>query len=290
MTAGIAAYLGGRFRESAEACTSAETILRTCPDGAWDLVNAQLFGLHAQVYLGELAAVGLRAQALLREAERRGNLYLLVSLRGGPSQLHALARGAVDEAHAGIDEAERRWSARGVQRYWQLHTRCNLDLYRGEPGLALERIDRAWRELATLRRIQFVRIESLHLRARCLLAAAGPRSRVLADVRGIEAERAPWGDALAQLVRAGLSARADEREAAIHHLAACAAGCEAGGLALLAAVARRRRGELGGPEDRRRWCEPADAWLGAQGVADIPRLLDTLAPGFARPRALAPEH
>jgi len=287
MTAGIAAYLGGRFREAHEATSAAEAILRRCPEGAWDLVNAQIFGLAAHVYQGELAAVGQRVAPLLHEAETRGNLYLLASLRGGPTHLHALARGAVDEAAASVDEAERRWSARGVQLYWQLHTRCNIDLYRGDPARALARLERAWGSLGTLLRIQLVRVEALHLRGRCLLASLGPERRVLADARAIEAEQTPWGDALAALLRAGTAARAGEIERAIHHLAAAAAGCEAAGMGLLAVAARRRRGELQPGPDGQRWRSNADAWLESQEVADTPRLLATLVPGFPT-RALPP--
>lgn len=283
MTAGIAAYLGGRFREAHEASDAAESILRRCPEGAWDLVNAQIFGLAAQVYLGELAAVGRRVAPLLREAEGRGNLYLLASLRGGPTLLHTLARGAVDEAAASIADADRRWPARGVQRYWQLQARCNLDLYRGQPDAALARLEREWSDLGTLLRVQLVRVEAHHLRARCLLATAGPTHRIAADARAIAAEQTPWGDPLAALVRAGLAVRAGEPARAIHHLAAAAAAFDAAHMGLYAAAARRRRGELltaSGSSEGSRWQTSADAWLRAQDVADIPRLLATLAPGF----------
>ena len=280
MTAGIAAYLGGRFRDAHEASDAAEAILRRCPEGAWDLVNAQIFGLAAQVYRGELAAVGRRVAPLLREAEGRGNLYLLACLRGGPALLHTLARGAVDEAAASLAEAERRWQTRGVPRYWQLKSRCKLDLYRGDPQAALARLEREWSDLGTLLRVQLVRVEAHHLRGRCLLATGGPARRILADIRAIEAQQTPWGDPLAQLLRAGLAARDRDPERAVQHLAAAAAGCEAAHMALFAAAARRRRGELTGGSDGHRWRAAADAWLQAQDVADIPRLLATLTPGF----------
>jgi len=294
MTAGIAAYLEGRFAAAASACAVAEPILRGCPGGAWDLINAQLFGLQARVYLGELVAVGERLAPLLREAERRGNLYLLASLRNGPTHLHWLARGAIDEAQAGIDEAARLWSTRGmqVQHYWQLLARCNLDLYRGDPQAARERLRSRWPDLGNLLRIQYVRIEALHLRGRCALAATGDpswRARVLADARAITAERTPWGDALAQLLLAGAAARLGDRPAARIHLAEAVAGCEPAGMALYAAAARRRRGELGPEPEAAIWRDRADTWLSGQGVADIPRLLATLVPGFAdAPVAAAP--
>jgi len=292
MTAGIAAYLEGRFADAASACAVAEPILRSSPGGAWDLINAQLFGLQARVYLGELAAVGERLDPLLREAERRGNLYLLASLRNGPTHLLWLARGAPDEAQAGIDEAARLWSTKGmqVQHYWQLHARCDLDLYRGDPRAAADRLQQRWPDLGTLLRIQHVRIEALHLRGRCALAAAASdpswHRRVLADARAIAAEHTPWGDALAQLLHAGAAARTGDLAAARMHLAEAVAGCEPAGMALYTAAARRRRGELGPEPEGAHWRGRADTWLLGQGVADIPRLLATLVPGF--PDAPAP--
>lgn len=286
MTAGIAAYLGGRFREAADACATADQILRTCPGSAWDRINAQLFGLQAQVYLGELQSVGDRVTPLLREAERRGNLYMAASLRGGPTHLHWLVRDALADAQAGIDDAARRYSTRGVQvqHYWQLHARCNIDLYRGDAAAALARLEHRWNDLGTLLRIQFIRIEALHLRGRCLLAAdsqrPAPAARVLADARAIERERSRWGDPLAQLLRAGVAARSGDHPAALAHLAEATAGCEPASMHLYAALARRRRGELGDPVAAAHWIAGADTWLEGQGVKNIPRLLATLAPGF----------
>jgi hypothetical protein len=60
-------------------------------------------------------------------------------------------------------------------------------------------------------------------------------------------------------------------------------------MALYAAAARRRRGELGPEPEAAIWRDRADTWLSGQGVAEIPRLLATLVPGFAdSPVAAAP--
>ena len=283
MTAGVAAYLEGRFLDAASACAAAEPLLRGSPDAAWDLVNAELFGLQANIYLGELARVGAAIAPLLRDADVRGNLYLLASLRSGPTHLHWLAQDDVPAARIAVDDAAKRWSTRGVQvqHYWQLHARCNFDLYTGDPRAALARIESRWPDLRTLLRIQFVRVEALHLRGRCRLACRdGDLTRVLADARAIEAQRTPWGDALAQLLRAGIAARNADVRAAVAHLAEAAAGFDPASMALYAAAARRRRGELtdGPAGDLLR--ARADEWLATQDVRNPPRLLATLTPGF----------
>ncbi len=296
MTAGIAAYLEGRFRAATEASATAEQLLRGCPGGAWDLINAQLFGLHAHVYCGSLRTVEDRLPGLLRAAQRRNNLYMLASLRGGPTQLTRLARGAVAEAEADLDAAESGWSTRGVQvqHYWQLHARCQLDLYRGQPAAALARLNARWRDLATLRRIQFIRIEAYCLRARCQLAAFGASATatVLRDTRAILGEHTLWGDALAQLLHAGVAASHGDRDASIVHLANAAASFTAADMALHAAIARHQRGEIcraqGHDDLAQRWCAPATTWMTAQGVTDIPRLTAMIAPGFRPHLALPP--
>ncbi|MBL9100045.1 MAG: protein kinase [Myxococcales bacterium] len=284
MTAGIACYLEGRFRDAADTSAAAELLLRGCPDAAWDLQNARLFGLHARVYLGEWDRVGHELAPLLRDAEARGSLYMLASLRAGPTHLHWLARGELDAAAAGIDEVARRWSTRGmqVQHYWQIHARCNLDIWRGDPRAALARLECRWPDLATLRSIQFVRIDTHHLRARCRLAAGDVKylEPVLADARAIEAERAPWGVPLAQLLRAAVALRRDDRRAAVARLAEAAAAADPANMSLHAALARLRRADLSQGTAALMLREGATTWLESQGVRDIPRLLATLTPGL----------
>jgi hypothetical protein len=283
MTAGDRRLPRGPLPRRRDRLRRAEPLLRGCPDAAWDLVNAELFGLQANIYLGELARVGAAIAPLLRDADVRGNLYMLASLRSGPTHLHWLAQDDVTSARAAVDDAAKRWSTRGVQvqHYWQLHARCNFDLYAGDPRAALARLEARWPDLRTLLRIQFVRVEALHLRGRCRLACRdGDLTRVLADARAIEAQRTPWGDALAQLLRAAIAARNDDRRAAVAHLAEAAAGFDPANMALYAAAARRRRGELTDGPAGALLRARADEWLAAQNVRDPPRLLATLTPGF----------
>jgi hypothetical protein len=182
-----------------------------------------------------------------------------------------------------VDDAARRWSARGfqVQHYWQIHARCDFDLYRGDVQAARARLESRWPDLSTLLNIQFVRVEALHLRGRCRLACKdGDLSRVLADARAIEAQSTAWGDALAQLLRAGVAARRDDRRAAIAHLAEATAGFDPAGMGLYAAAARSRRADLSEGPGSDALRTRADEFLAAQNIRDPRRLLATLAPGF----------
>ncbi|MBK8262258.1 MAG: protein kinase [Nannocystis sp.] len=279
-TTGIAAYLEGRFRAAIHACDHGERLLRGAPGAAWDLVNARLWRIQAQVYLGDMAAVGERLPALLRDAERRGDLYLLASLRTSVTHLHWLARDLPDEAAAGVEDASARWSTQGfqAQHYWQLHARCNIDLYRGDPASALGRVEAGWPQLAKLLRIEFVAIEAWHLRARCLLAAGRGDAELRPAIRRLKGKS--WAAGFASILQAAQRARAGDRPAAARLLADAIADFEANDMALYAAIARRRRGELLGGDQGAAMIASADTWLIGQGVRASDRLMGALAPGF----------
>ncbi len=286
MTGGIAAYLEGRFADAAEGTARAERILRG-PSVAWDRVNALLWGIQAEVYRGRLAAVGERLPGLLRDAERRGDIYLQASLWTCPSRLWWLAADRPDEAARGVGRAIERWSTRGyqVQHYWQLCALTEIDLYRGDTRGAASRLGTQWHRLRTLTRIQFVAIEASFLRARVALAGGLTRSlrrQVLRDTRRIEREGARWGLGLAALLRGALAASEGRRAAADRRLAEAIAGFEAADMELHAAVARHRRGEVIGGEAGEVQRALARTWLQGQGVRNVDRLLGTLAPGFER--------
>ena len=61
-------------------------------------------------------------------------------------------------------------------------------------------------------------------------------------------------------------------------LAAAAAGFEAAGMGLHAAVSRRRRGQTAGG-DGKRLIRDAERWLSDQGIVDIERVATVIAPG-----------
>ena len=284
MTGGIAAYLQGRFVEAAEGTARAERLLRG-PSAAWDRVNALLWGIQAEVYRGHLAAVGERLPGLLRDAERRGDIYLQASLWTCPSRLWWLAADRPDEAVAGVGAAIERWSTRGyqVQHYWQLCALAEIDLYRGDAGAALSRVSRQWHRLRKLTRIQFVAIEASFLRGRVALACGltpALRRQVVRDARRIEREGAAWGLGLAALLRGALALSGGDRRGAGHRLAEAIAGFEAADMDLYAAVARHRRGEVIGGEAGEAQRTIARTWLQGQGVRNLERLLGALAPGF----------
>jgi hypothetical protein len=183
-----------------------------------------------------------------------------------------------------------RWTQTGfhLQHYSGLMARSQCDLYRKDASTAYERITRAWPELqaSLLLRVQALRLEAIHLRARCELAASLARAgdaQLLASAERaasrIERERMPWSDPLAWLLRAAVAAARGQRPESLELLSRAAGAFEAADMALYAAAARRRKGELLG-ESGRAEVEASDAWMLAHGVKAPSRMTGLLAPGF----------
>ena len=132
-------------------------------------------------------------------------------------------------------------------------------------------------------------IRGLDTRARRRLAAAaqtGSPAERDALLRGAEEharailrEGTLWGDPLGAMVRAGAAATRGETEAALRFLASAEAGFTAASMALHAAAARRRRGELMGGDAGRELTAGADAWMIGQSVKAPQRMAAVLAPG-----------
>jgi hypothetical protein len=181
-----------------------------------------------------------------------------------------------------------RWSAAGFhsQHFWHMLTNATTHLYRGNAAAALARVESQWEALSRsmLLRVQVARVESYDLRGRCALAlartAGAPERRrlqslVAADLRRLDREGTPAARAQARLLAAGLGILSDDGAAATAGLEAARRGFEAAGMALHAAVVRRRLAELRGIPD-----PDADRWFASQGVRDPTRVTATLAPGF----------
>jgi hypothetical protein len=124
------------------------------------------------------------------------------------------------------------------------------------------------------------------MRARSALAAAveagDPKPLLLSaerDAKRIEREKMPWGDSLARLVRAAVASSRGNLKDAITLLASAEAGLEAVDMALYAAAARRRRGELIGGDQGRALVEAANTWMIGQNIKNPDRITAMLTPG-----------
>jgi hypothetical protein len=113
------------------------------------------------------------------------------------------------------------------------------------------------------------------------VASADARALTAAeeDARRIERERTPWGNALAGLVRAGIASARGDRDGALGLAAGAERDLSAADMALHAAVARRRRGEILGGAQGAALVAAADAWMSERRVRSPERIARMLAPG-----------
>jgi hypothetical protein len=181
-----------------------------------------------------------------------------------------------------------------VQHYWDWFAQCEIDLYVGERAAAWRRVQQRWRGYirSALHFNQAILIESLYLRARAALAVLeeggsapeewGARKllhQAERDARRIERQGTAWGDALAQLLRAGVAASTGDTASAITRASSAEEDLQGLAMNLHAAAAGRRRGELVGGEEGEALIEASDAFMAEQGIKDPPRITAMLAPG-----------
>jgi hypothetical protein len=200
-----------------------------------------------------------------------------------------LARDCPDEADEHATAAMRRWTSTGFhsQHYFELIARVQTALYRGDGAAALHLLEAAWPKLesAMLLRLQSIRIELRHLRARAALSASAARGvdqdrrRLLRlaskDAASIAGEDMPWASPLAEIIRAGVSAQRGDRQAAEDSLGGAAVELDSLEMGLYAAAARLQRERLAGGA-------VSTEWMAKQGIVAPFKLASMLVPGCAR--------
>jgi serine/threonine protein kinase len=289
---GIADALEGRWQSAWTLCDQAEDIFRThCTGVMWELSTAHRFALWSLMFLGEVAEIGVRLPALIKQARERNDLYAVTNLSLVIRTFVRLADDKAELARREVRQVMDEWSQQGfhVQHMNRLFDEVQIDLYQGEGSAAWGRVTDQWPALARsyLLRVQQVRIFLLHLRARAALAAAlaaaEPEPLLQAaeqDARLLRRERIAWADGLAQLVRAGVAMGRHDAGGARQLLEDAAGRLEAAGLRLHAVAARRRLGEQVGGSEGRSLVEQADAWMKGQNIRRPDRMTALLAPGF----------
>ena len=292
LAATVAAFYEGRWEHARGFAERAEQMLLECGGVPWELNTAQLYQMFACYFLGDVPELARLSRTFLSSARERGNRLAGFYCRSGFANAVWLAADDVAGAERNLEEAVREWHQEefGIPHYWTIVARSHIRLYRGERELAWDGVMRGWPGLAAsvLLRIQGVRINMHDLRARCALAAAAggaDRAPLLAlaerDVKRLERERLAWADALALLLRAGLSAARGEAADVAPLLERATAAFETAQMAVHANVARRRLGEALSGDEGRALVHMADAWMRSQGIRNPARYAEVLAPNLA---------
>src|SRR5712664_300362 len=292
---GMSAYLVGHWKESVELCERAVEVLRDqCTGVTWELTIAHRFMLSSLMFLGELVEVSRRVPQLLAAALEQGNLFAATDLRTRMNSIW-LAADDPDRARDEVIAALTSWARKGfhLQHYSSLVALAQIELYTGDYEVAWKHIEGQVKPLekSMLLRIQGLRIDAMQLRARLALGSAiGNQTKrqlqiaeQLADK--IEHENMGYSNPLATLVRAGIAKKRGDDLRAAALISQAIEGFEASNMALYAATARRRLGEVVGGDRGAELVRQADDWMSKQQIKNPAAVANLMAPGFNEPPA-----
>jgi tetratricopeptide (TPR) repeat protein len=292
VTAGIAAFFEGRWRDCRSLLERAETLLKEQTTGAaFEVDNVVYCTLFSLFQTGDVKELCSRLPRYLEDARERGDRYMTTNLRIRVSYLSLLAADDVAGARQELARAMEDWSnPRGFQNqhWWNLLGQAQTDLYAGRGEAAWDLVMKSWPALARsfALRIQLIAILAHTLRARAALAAAAagrpstPLLRIAeADAGWIERAEMPWADPLAGLLRAGIATLREDQAVVLGKLAEAERGFEAAGMSLLAAVCRFRQGQLTAGPKGGDLLVAAAAFMTNQGLSSPERIANMLAPG-----------
>jgi serine/threonine protein kinase/tetratricopeptide (TPR) repeat protein len=290
---GLSAYLVGDWKQAAELCERAAEVLRDqCTGVTWEMTIAHRFMLSSLMFLGEMVEVSRRVPQLLTAALEQGNLFAATDLRTRMNPIW-LAADDPDRARAEVISALTTWPREGfhLQHYSSLVALVQIELYTGDYEVAWRHIEGQIKPLekSMLLRIQGLRIEAKFLRARVALASAAGaqregRLRIAENLaQSITKEQMTWSNPLALLIHAGLSRRRADDSRARELISQAIEGFEAADMALYAAAARRRLGEILGGTSGDELISQADDWMTRQRIANPAAVTNLLAPGFSDP-------
>jgi len=288
----LSAYLEGRWRYAKEKAEHAENMFREhCTGVFWEISTTVFVSTGALAYLGEVRRLSNRVRVIHREALDRRDLYAALNVCSGFQNLAWLANDDPVGARTVTAEAIAQWSKAGVhiQHFSDLFAQTNIDLYEGQPSLALERVQSNWTRMrrAMLLEIQQNRNEINDMLARSAIASAAQRKSVRDNLQiaaraatQIEHEDMPWSNPLAKRLRAAVAFVGGQPNLAIPLLGDAADGFERCGMHLFMQAARWCRGNLIGGIVGSTDVASAEDWMLSEGIRTPPRLIDTLVPGF----------
>jgi hypothetical protein len=294
LVSGMTAFLEGKWTTARESLYAAEEFLRQrCSGVAWELATARLMHSTALYFLGEIKELSLRLPVLLENAKARGDLYESTHLQIRVAHVLHLASDAPGVADAQFRAAVASGAEQSfhLEDWWAMIAGIEIAIYRDDARGAWQLVRSKWGPLrrSLLMGVQYVRIESFVYRAFAALAlasvCAGERKRLLraaqSDAIKVEREKTLWGTALASLIHAGSAAQEERTEAALRHLGLAESNLRTADMELLAAAARRRRGELIGGDEGQGLVADADAWMRKQHIASPERMAGMLVPGVS---------
>jgi serine/threonine protein kinase len=299
---GTARALNGEWRSAVDLADRAQAVFRErCTGVAYELDTSHLVVLFGLSWLAEFRLLAKRLTPVQRDAEERGDLFMVTYLKTDIAPRVLLAEDRPEHAREAALDGIGRWPFPGYHRQHQyaLRAQVEVELYRGDGTAAWKLIDLEYEALrgSLLLRTQMNRIIVGDYRGRGALAASfeaadrreaeALRAVATAEVRNIKREKTRWGEPIANQLEAAIALAIGDADRARELLAQAEAGFDAAAMRLHAAVARIRRGELLGGETGAKLVSGAEEWMRSEGLRRPHRWVRMLSPqpGAAEPDA-----
>ena len=263
-----------------------------CTGVTWERDTSQMFHTWSLLYRGLFAELGPFSEAALFDAEDRGDVYAATTHAVYALPIARLAAGDPDSASRALELNLARWSRSGfhLQHLLALATRSAISIYQGRPEDAWDGLTNSYRDVkrSLLLEVRIVEIIYFGFRGRAAVATWFEDRSHLESARFAERDanrlarmKVGWATPQANAIRAGLAAIRNETEVAEQLLRRAVEGFDQVRMEAFAAASRIRLGILLDNAEGSRLRAQGEEWMRSQNVADIPRMLDVLVPGFA---------
>jgi tetratricopeptide (TPR) repeat protein len=268
---------------------AAEALLRRLNmGGSWEMVTVVHYIFSSRYFLGEIGALIEKIPQYVAAAERRGDVYAVVSMKSR-FNLVWLASSGAPAAQQALSQARSGWGKGSgrfqLQHMWMFLAGVELALYQNKPQEAQQIVDRTRAAIRGSMLAGNPNLGFLVAYARARVAAlVGDRTELCVSKKQLESG-APLARGLARVVDGWIAQLDGNSAAAIDHLRHAIEVLDSLSVNLYAFPARRALGALLGPGEGETLIRDADAWMATQGVADPESLARVLVPAIKRPES-----
>lgn len=284
---GTAAFLQVRMKEAVEFLVEAEEQFSNGPLKAWwELASARSLIVWSHMHMGNYVAMRKVANEYQKDAESRGDRFVLANLgSAGRPQIH-LANDSPEIAEMQIQKIIGQFP---YERFQQQHvsllySQAQIDLYRGQGMRAWNRFRDNWRRLKASMQLfnLLTRVSMVDLRARSALCAILRENQssllpsVMQDVKNLRREAADCVVPFVHRIEAGIAESHRQTDLAISHLANAADGFEQIGFQMAANACRWKQGDLTGGSEGAELKKRSELAMASQNVVNPERFQASL--------------
>ncbi len=292
MGRGIRNGCRSEFRGACERLEQAARIFREqCTGVAWELATTHQWWLYMLQSVGDYALTRRLSAELMRQAGERGDLLTVANVCSLTAPHLCLLDDDPQAALEALNSAAP--GPRGTpHRLLSEISRMYIDIYAGRAESAYQLVRQQRWQMAWFLRIMppTTRVQYLYAMGCCALAAADSSAHPQPYIRAAEqcakklkSERdMPITEGLRRILLAGVAAARGESEQALEYSFAAVERLEVLESVTLAAVMRRRAGQLRGGEAGARQIAEADQFLASRTMRRPEKIAATWAPGFRR--------